>query len=428
MHCVRVVIRRSTCVPIRLPLRCRFRLNGTLAYPENPADPEITDIRAALAAPHPRNNVPPSIAARVGARLHLRTDHPLGQLKLLLQHYFESGDAGAAPKGSNERFETFDRLSPLVTVRQNFDDLLTPLDHVSRAPSDTYYVDDSRLLRCHMTAHQADLIRAGRSAWLMIGDVYRRDEVDATHYPVFHQVDGVRVWGPDELPLHASTSVEAKTEFIMADLRATLEGLVRAIFGDVPCRWVPATFPFTDPSLELEILYEGRWLEVLGCGAVRTDILQRCGRPSGSAGWAFGMGLERLAMVRYSIPDIRLFWSEDPRFLGQFAKSTAGDALASPVSFVPYSKYPPCYKDITFWLPIHFHENDLHSLVRDVAGDLVESVTRVDAFTHPITGRVSHCYRINYRSMDRNLTNEEVDILQLRVRAQVSSALGAELR
>lgn len=372
-----------------------------------------------LAAPHPRNNVTDSIRAKVGANLHLRPDHPLGQIKAVIQRYFESGQAGLT--SSSTRFETFDKLSPVVTCRQNFDDLLIPADHVSRQASDTYYVDEGRLLRCHMTAHQAELIRAGQKAWLMIGDVYRRDEVDATHYPVFHQVDGVRVWAPDELPADVSAGgQEAITAFIVADLKAALEGMVRSVFGNVQTRWVDAFFPFTDPSLELEIFWEGRWLEVLGCGAVRATILSNCGRPDG-VGWAFGMGMERLAMVLYSIPDIRLFWSSDPRFLGQFASG-------KPVKFAPYSKYPGCYKDVTFWLPGGYHENDFFSLVREAAGDLVETVSRIDAFTHPKTGRTSHCYRVLYRHMDRSLTNEEVDVLQAEVRARVEKALGGQLR
>jgi phenylalanyl-tRNA synthetase alpha chain len=376
---------------------------------------------AALATPHSRNNVPDSIRAKVGANLHLRADHPLGQLKAAIQAYFE---AGAGLPGHAARFTTYDRLSPVVTLAQNFDDLLIPADHVSRRPTDTYYVDDGRLLRCHMTAHQVDCMRGGNAAWLMVGDVYRRDEVDATHYPVFHQVDGVRVWAPGELPRDvAAGGPAAVTAFVVADLKAALEGLVAHIFGPgTQSRWVEAYFPFTDPSLELEIFWEGQWLEVLGCGAVRAAILANCGRPD-SVGWAFGMGLERLAMVMYGIPDIRLFWSSDARFLDQFKGARPG------TRFVPYSKYPACYKDVTFWLPPDgYHENDFFALVREVAGDLVERVQLLDAFTHPKTGRTSHCYRILYRHMDRSLTNEEVDRLQEVVRARVTDVLGGTLR
>lgn len=90
-------------------------------------------------------------------------------------------------------FQIFDNLPPIVTVEQNFDELLIPPDHVSRQASDTYYVDDQRVLRCHTSAHQTALLRQGQDRFLVCGDVYRRDEVDCTHYPVFHQMEGVRV-------------------------------------------------------------------------------------------------------------------------------------------------------------------------------------------------------------------------------------------
>lgn len=147
------------------------------------------------------------------------------------------------------------------------------------------------------------------------------------------------------------------------------------------------------------------WLEVLGCGKIQQQILEQNGW-SGHHGWAFGLGLERLAMSLYRIPDIRLFWSQDPRFTGQFKRGTR------PV-FQPYSKYPPCYKDITFWVPAAFHDNDFFEVVRGIAGDVVENISLIDEFKHPKTGRNSRCFRINYRHMDRSLTNEEVDALQV---------------
>ena len=374
-----------------------------------------------LSSAHPRNNVPPSVRERVGRGLYLDARHPLGQLCGRIRAHFESG---AASRDGAQPFRVFDSLSPIVTVRQNFDDLLTPADHVSRSPTDSFYVDERHLLRCHMTAHQTELLRDGHAAFLMVGDVFRRDEIDATHFPIFHQVDGVRVFSGDALRAAAGSDAASQRAYVVADLRFALTGLVRALFGPgAQSRWIEdATFPFTDPSAELEILFEGRWLEVLGCGRIRDEIVRNCALPSGAQGWAFGMGLERLAMVMYGVPDIRLFWSRDPRFLEQFASG-------GPVAFRPYSKYPPCYKDVTFWLPrAGFHENDFNELVREAAGDVVEAVKLLDAFTHPKSLRTSRCYRILYRSMNRNLTNAEVDELQARVRDGIVSKLGGELR
>ena len=134
-------------------------------------------------------------------------------------------------------------------------------------------------------------------------------------------------------------------------------------------------------------------------------------------------------MVLFGIPDIRLFWSQDPRFLEQFQPGQI-------CSFKPYSKYPECSKDISFWLPeqvrgddgASYHANDLHELIRQEAGDIVEKVSLFDEFTHPKSGRRSEAWRITYRHMDRSLTNEEVDAIQERVRKQLASKLRVELR
>ena len=165
-------------------------------------------------------------------------------------------------------------------------------------------------------------------------------------------------------------------------------------------RWVDAYFPFTDPSLELEVYFKDDWVEVLRSGVIQPRVLKNAGL-EGRRGWAFRIGLERLVMARFSIPDIRLFWSQDPRFHDQFEQGKV-------VTFKEISKYPMCYKDIFFWEPDGFHENDFCARVRDVAGDLAEKVTCIDRFTHPKTQRNSSCFRIEYRSMERSLTNEEV--------------------
>lgn len=293
------------------------------------------------------------------------------------------------------------------------------MDHVSRSVSDTYYYDENTVLRTHTTAHQVQLLNEGHTAFLVSGDVYRRDEVDATHYPVFHQLDGVKVFkrGDEEGSGHATLE-----KYVEHELKKDLEGVVKNIFGtDAQIRWVVDSFPFTDPSFELEVFFNGDWMEVLGSGVIKKEILKNAGfSPEQYVGYAFGIGLERLAMRLFDIPDIRLFWSEDSRFLNQFDGSI--------VKFKPYSKYPKCYKDIAFWVPEKFYDNDFYELIRGVAGDIVEDVKLVDEFVHPKTNKKSKCYRINYRSMDRSLTNEEVDELQFQIRDKVSKELGAELR
>ncbi|CAM9339561.1 unnamed protein product [Ascophyllum nodosum] len=363
----------------------------------------------------PHNNVAPSVAAKIGTDLHRRPAHPLGIIKERIENFFQNN----AQAQGQPNFRVFDHLPPIVTVEQNFDQLLIPPEHVSRQPSDTYYVDAERVLRCHTSAHQTSLLRERHDPFLVCGDVYRRDEVDSTHYPVFHQMEGVRIFNEQEAP--ASLGNDARKEIAFKDLKTNLEGLAKNLFGDVEMRWVDAYFPFTTPSAELEIYFNGDWLEVLGCGVIQDKVLENADR-KGEIGWAFGLGLERLAMVLFSIPDIRLFWSNDQRFSSQFKEGTIS-------TFKPYSKYPPCYKDVTFWLPDSgFHNNDLFEVVRDVAGDLVEEIGLLDDFVHPKTKRQSRCFRITYRSMDRSLTNEEVDEMQDVVRGRITDKLLAELR
>lgn len=313
---------------------------------------------------HPANNVTEALYQKIGANLHRRPEHPLGIIKDAIFQYFEKSAPG--------QFRLFDDLHPIVSTKQNFDELLIPEDHVSRNPNDTYYIDNDTLLRCHTSAHQAELLREKHGNFLAIGDVYRRDTIDATHYPVFHQMEGVKIFQPADWE-GAGKSAE---EFAKDDLKSALEGLAKHLFGEVECRWVDAYFPFTEPSLELEIFFNNEWLEVLGCGVMQQEILDN-NYGEGYKAWAFGLGIERLAMILFDIPDIRLFWSEDQRFLGQFSP---GDLSTK---FKSFSKYPPCNKDISFWISDAFTENNLCETIRTVAGDLVEEVRLIDEFTNP---------------------------------------------
>lgn len=384
--------------------------------------------------PHPNNNITPHIASLVGRDLHLRPLHPIGIIRSKIQEYFATLSTNASTTdNSTTYYKIFDAEDPIVTTQQCFDDLLIPPDHPGRAPSDTYYVTDTKLLRTHTSAHQSQHLRSGLDAFLCCGDVYRRDEIDATHYPAFHQMEGVKLMNTKAMI--AANGLNDKQwlqspecQLIEADLKATLEGLMDHLFGPTKKRWNTDFFPFTQPSYELEIYHNDEWMEVLGCGVIHEQVLDLSNR-SDRRGWAFGLGLERLAMILFKIPDIRLFWTEDERFHRQFKEGKI-------VEFQPYSKFPPVFKDIAFWTTSDneegtkkdvFVENDFFDAVRSTAGDLAERIELIDSFTHPKTGRSSRCYRISYRSMDRNLTNEEIDELQFKVRDETAT-LGCELR
>lgn len=140
-------------------------------------------------------NVTPTILQKLGTNLHQKPHHPIGLIKRRIQNYFYKNFT----KRGNPIFSVYDDLNPVVTLTQNFDNLLTPPDHVSRNKSESYYLNSEHMLRAHTTAHQKDLITTGLNSFLMVGDVYRRDTVDSSHYPVFHQLDGVRLFSKHEV-------------------------------------------------------------------------------------------------------------------------------------------------------------------------------------------------------------------------------------
>jgi phenylalanyl-tRNA synthetase alpha chain len=193
----------------------------------------------------------------------------------------------------------------------NFEALNFPAHHPARAMHDTFYFGDGRLLRTHTSPVQIRTMRGRQPPVRIIapGKVYRSDS-DQTHSPMFHQVEGLLV---DE-------------SATFADLKGTLEAFVAAFFGQaLEMRFRPSYFPFTEPSAEVDIRWQRddggtRWLEVLGCGMVHPNVLKNCGiDPERCTGFAFGMGVERLAMLRHGVTDLRAFFENDVRFLAQFA-------------------------------------------------------------------------------------------------------------
>lgn len=385
--------------------------------------------------------VTPALISKIGRNLHLQNNHPLHLIYKRIESFFYSSFVKSR---GNPIFSVYNNLSPIVTVEQNFDSLLIPKDHVSRKISDTYYINNNYLLRAHTSAHQRDLIKSGLDAFIVVGDVYRRDSIDSTHYPVFHQIEGVRLFSDRELFCKVSdpssvslfeagyrdsskqeTHTLETAKLLEYDLKSTLEALVKSLFGDnLEMRWVDAHFPFTHPSWELEIFFQEEWVEMLGCGIMEQKLLNSAGADS-RVGWAFGLGLERLAMKLFSIPDIRLFWSRDSGFLHQFE----GKDFTENIQYKAVSKYPQCTNDLAFWIPDDgYSENDFYDLVRTVAGDLVEQITLIDEFTHPKKKRTSHCYRIVYRHMEKTLTQTEVNEIHQQIEQMSTQNLGVEVR
>lgn len=200
-----------------------------------------------------------------------------------------------------------------------FDALNTPADHPARNEKDTFYFDSGKLLRTHTSSVQIRTMETARPPVRIIapGSAYRRDEIDATHLSVFNQLEGLYVAGDVSLP----------------DLKGTLEYFFHELFGpQTEVRFRPHFFPFTEPSFEIDVklTVKGqapRWIEVAGCGMVDPAVFESINAsrkddaydPARITGFAFGMGLDRLAMIRWGIKDIRLLIENDVRFLRQFA-------------------------------------------------------------------------------------------------------------
>ena len=193
----------------------------------------------------------------------------------------------------------------------NFEALNIPAHHPARAMHDTFYFNPGTVLRTHTSPVQIRTMENGEPPFRMIcpGRVYRCDS-DLTHTPMFHQVEGLLV------DRHAS----------FADLKSTIEAFLRAFFEkDLAVRFRPSYFPFTEPSAEVDIEWgreadgSTKWLEVMGCGVVHPRVFENCGvDPEQWSGFAFGLGVERLAMLRYGVTDLRQFFENDLRFLRQF--------------------------------------------------------------------------------------------------------------
>ncbi|MEY2546777.1 MAG: phenylalanyl-tRNA synthetase alpha chain [Verrucomicrobiota bacterium] len=200
-----------------------------------------------------------------------------------------------------------------------FDALNTPPDHPARNEQDTFYLPDGRLLRTHTSTVQIRTMQSAPPPVRVIapGAAYRRDEVDATHGAQFHQIEG----------LYVDRNVS------VADLKGTIEYLMHELFGpDTAVRFRPHYFPFTEPSFEIDVKSKAlkggeQWIEVCGCGMVHPAVFEQVNKARGDnaydpndwTGFAFGLGMDRLAMILFEIPDIRLFAQNDLRFLKQFA-------------------------------------------------------------------------------------------------------------
>jgi phenylalanyl-tRNA synthetase alpha chain len=310
----------------------------------------------------------------------------------------------------------------IVPASVSFDLFDFPADHPARSPSDTYYVDKNNILRTHTTImwyyYLLDEGVKKRIAanepvgCFSFGKVYRRDEIDRNHMNVFHQIDG---W---------YLAPKAIKTIGITELEEALGAIATAVFGpEVKYRLNEDTFPYTDPSREMEVEIKGKWVEVVGCGVVKGSVLEKLGVDSSNySGWAFGFGLERLAIVSMNLPDIRLLWSDDPRVTRQLKLGN---------EYKPVSKYPPIIRDISFIVSKNFVPNDYFDLIRDIGGPLVEEVILLDKYEDEKKfgpDKISYTYRTVYRSNERTLTVKEIEPIHNKIIKETEKQFGAKIR
>ena len=236
-------------------------------------------------------NLTENVLSKTTRKLHLQVGHPLHTLRTLIEQHFVG-------------FTFLPSYDPVVSTVQNFDELGFPKDHVGRSLSDSYYINKDIMLRTHTSAHQLQVFRSNVDKFLLTADVYRRDEIDSRHYPVFHQMEGARIFpvssavsvieeelssetlAPTQIktiddtvitknnPLQPCHDADA-TNAVIKHLKHSLNGMVKKLFigQDLEVRWQDSYFPFTSPSWEMEILYNEKWLEICGCGVIKQHIL-----------------------------------------------------------------------------------------------------------------------------------------------------------
>ncbi len=338
-------------------------------------------------------------------------------------------------------FRDFDVINvpEVVPARESFDLFNFPADHPARSRSDTYYVDDANILRTHTTIMwyyylplanvKAKIAKGEPVGVLSYGKVYRKDEIDRHHMNVFHQMDGLYLCRKEEKKIG------------QPELEEVLAAIAKAIYGPgIKYRFNKDTFPYTDPSVEMEINLESgpsthsinsgqagsgqaNWVEVLGAGVVQAKVLDNLGVDSKTwNGWAFGFGLERLAILSMELPDIRLLWSKDERVKKQLKLGN---------KYKEVSKYPPITRDISFVVKKDFVPNNYFDLIRDIGGELVEEVSLLDKYENPKkfgADKISYAYHIVYRSNERTLTIGEIGPLQEKVIEETKMQFGAEVR
>ena len=322
-----------------------------------------------------------------------------------------------------EEFKDFDNIviPEIIPTEILFDLFDFAKDHPARSEGDTYYANEKNVLRTHDTVMwyyylndpkiRQKIANQESLGVFCYAKVYRKDEIDRTHMNVFHQFGGLYLM-PD-----------SQKTLVIDDLKNALSKIVKSIFGESAVfRFNPDVFPYTDPSLEVEIDISDKWLELLGGGMPKKLVLKNFGI-EGYNGWAFGFGLERLAIAKMGIPDIRIFWSQDSRIREQLKNLEN--------KYKEVSKYPPITRDISFIIDKKVSLNNYYELVQDLAENLIEEVKITDTYENDEkfgADKKSYTFHIVYRSLEKTLTDEEVNAIHDKITEKTRAEFGAIIR
>ncbi len=336
----------------------------------------------------------------------------------------------------------------VVNEWETFDLFNFPDEHVARRTSDSYFIQkdenksNSMLLRPHTSVMWKYFLEDAKwkeileKNWevnvLSSGKVYRVDDVDPTHHECFHQIDWLKIIEKN------------KEEITQETLKEVLKNVIHTIFwDDIKYRFNKDTFPYTKESLEVEVMFNWKWLEVLWAWIVLPSVMKKLWLDSEKYNWwAFGFWIERLAMTLKQIPDIRLFWSTDERVIKQWWNFEA---------YKEISNFPPVYKDISILVPKEkFKKDESESkkswdlelkneadlfeiawITRDIWWDLIEELKITDIYENDKkfwNDKKSVSLKITFRSLERTLTNEEINKMYFQIRGKIQNELNYNLR
>jgi phenylalanyl-tRNA synthetase alpha chain len=324
-------------------------------------------------------------------------------------------------------FKNFDIIDTpqIISPEIVFDLFNFPKDHPARSASDTYYVDEKHILRPHtslMWKYYFDipeirnkLEKYGSVGALSYGKVYRRDEIDWQHSNILHQFDGLFVCKKDIKKIK------------QLDLENICSEVTRSLLGkNVKERFLVDKFPYTDPSIEMNVAWDDKWVEINGAGIVHPQVLKNLNiNPDIYNGWAFGFGVDRLAMLKMKIPDIRLLWSKDERVTNQLKDLNN--------IYKAVSKFPSVIRDISFIVDKNnFNLNAYYESIRDTLGDkYVEEAKLLDQYENEEKfgkNKISYTLRITYRHLERTLTNLEINEMHEKLHLITETQYKAQVR